>query len=225
MAHRTPRLISRFVSAAVVSVALGLSLYPSIARAYSARTDVVIDRLSDETFDAMRQRAEVIARAAAQRSFDRDVLISDVAVNIVARHNGAELPIMTLGVSRLNWQNRPDVRRWATYYRSSQVLLQLPSQGDLPIPNRGVEPFGGTAAPSAEPFVPAPAPNAVPLPIDTPGLPQTSPVPQSSPAAAPPKSSDAVTKASEAAKEAAKKTKPASKQAKPVSNPTPAPIR
>ncbi|NJM49412.1 MAG: hypothetical protein HC860_27205, partial [Alkalinema sp. RU_4_3] len=117
MAHRT----FRFLSLGAASIGLVLSLCQSVVQAYNARTDIVLDRLTNETFDGLKQRAEVIARAAAQRSFDRDVLISDVSVNILARHNGSEMPIMTLGVSRLNWQNRPDVRRWATYYKSAQA--------------------------------------------------------------------------------------------------------
>jgi hypothetical protein len=210
MAHRTIRFLSLCAAAAV---GLVLSLSQAVG-AYNARTDVVLDRLTDETFDAMKQRAEVVARAAAQRSFDRDVLISDVSINVVARHNGSELPLMTLGVSRLNWQNRPDVRRWATYYKSAQLLLQLPSQGDLPIPNTG----GGNFNPfpeSTAPVVPTPAPSTAPLPIDTPG--QT---PKASGDAAA-KAGEAAAKAGEAAAKAKKKVAPK----KPVPTPPSAGIR
>jgi hypothetical protein len=212
MAHRT----FRFLSLCAASVGLVLSLSQSVVQAYNARTDVVLDRLTDETFDAMKQRAEVVARAAAQRSFDRDVLISDVSVNIIARHNGSELPLMTLGVSRLNWQNRPDVRRWATYYKSAQLLLQLPSQGDLPIPNSGggnFNPF--PQSPNPAPIVPSPAPSAAPLPIDTPGVKPPAPNAEAAPRSA----GDAAAKAGEAAK----KKKAAKKQptATPAATPTP----
>jgi hypothetical protein len=208
MAHRT----IRFLSLGAAAVGLVLSLSQSVVQAYNARTDVVLDRLTNETFDAMKQRAEIVARAAAQRSFDRDVLISDVSVNVLARHNGSELPLMTLGVSRLNWQNRPDVRRWATYYKSAQALLNLPSQGDLPIPNTGggnFNPF--PQSPNPAPIVPSPAPSAAPLPIDTPGV--------KNPNAA----GDAAAKAGEAAKDAAKKKKAAKKQPTPTPAATPTP--
>jgi hypothetical protein len=211
MAHRT----IRFLSLCAASVGLVLSLSQSVVQAYSARTDVVLDRLTDETFDALKQRAEVIARAAAQRSFDRDVLISDVSVNIIARNNGSEMPLMTLGVSRLNWQNRPDVRRWATYYKSAQALLQLPSQGDLPIPNSG----GGNFNPFPQSPAPiVPAPSAAPLPIDTPGVKPPTPNVEASPRSA---AGDAAAKAGEAAKDAAKKKKAAKKQPTPAATPTP----
>jgi hypothetical protein len=207
MAHRT----IRFLSLCAASVGLVLGLSQSVVQAYNARTDVVLDRLTNETFDALKQRAEVIARAAAQRSFDRDVLISDVSVNIIARNNGSEMPLMTLGVSRLNWQNRPDVRRWATYYKSAQALLQLPSQGDLPIPNSGggnFNPF--PQSPNPAPIVPSPAPSAAPLPIDTPGT-------------APKAAGDAAAKAGEAAKDAAKKKKASKKQPTPTATPAATP--
>jgi hypothetical protein len=208
MAHRT----IRFLSLCAASVGLVLSLSQSVVQAYSARTDVVLDRLTNETFDGLKQRAEVIARAAAQRSFDRDVLISDVSVNIIARHNGSEMPLITLGVSRLNWQNRPDVRRWATYYKSAQALLQLPSQGDLPIPNSGTfNPF-----PNPEPIVPAPS--TAPLPIDTPGVKPLTPNTEASPRSA---AGDAAAKAGEAAKNAAKKKKTSNKQPTTAATPTP----
>ncbi len=215
MAHRTIRFLSL---GAAATVGLIISLSQSVVQAYNARTDVVLDRLTNETFDAMKQRAEVIARAAAQRSFDRDVLISDVSVNIIARNNGSEMPLMTLGVSRLNWQNRPDVRRWATYYKSAQALLQLPSQGDLPIPNSG----GFNPFPQApEPIVPSPAPSAAPLPIDTPGV--KSPQPNAAEASPRSAAGDAAGKAGEATKDAAKKKKSSKKQPTPASTPASAP--
>jgi hypothetical protein len=197
MAHRT----IRFLSLCAASVGLVLGLSQSVVQAYNARTDVVLDRLTNETFDALKQRAEVIARAAAQRSFDRDVLISDVSVNIIARNNGSEMPLM----------NRPDVRRWATYYKSAQALLQLPSQGDLPIPNSGggnFNPF--PQSPNPAPIVPSPAPSAAPLPIDTPGT-------------APKAAGDAAAKAGEAAKDAAKKKKASKKQPTPTATPAATP--
>lgn len=45
-------------------------VFPQIVRAYTARVDLTIDRLPDEAYETILRRAEMSARAAAQRSFD-----------------------------------------------------------------------------------------------------------------------------------------------------------
>jgi hypothetical protein len=176
MASKTSRLLSLF-AASISLVTVGL-VTPQPSRAYNSRVDVRLDRLTNETFDALMRRAEVVARAAAQRSFDRDVLISDVSVQILGQNAGTEMPLMALDVSRQNWQNRPDVKRWATYYKSARVLFGLPSQGDFAIPNPAGAGF--TPVNTPQPMTPpAPGASPIPMPIDTPGL---QPAPTSSPA-------------------------------------------
>ncbi len=94
---------------------------PSISYAYTMSVDVTLDRLPFETLDALIKRAELVARAAAQRSFDRDILASDVSIIITGRQGEIAAPILTLAVSRSQWQTTPDARRWATYYRTSTL--------------------------------------------------------------------------------------------------------
>lgn len=112
-------------------------LPPPAAQAYKSRVDVRLDRLKDETYQSLIQRAEIIARAAAQRSFDRDILMSEVSVMVIGEYQGNEAPLLLLDVSRQNWRNRPDTRRWATYYRSARQLLNLPYAPDPVIPTGG----------------------------------------------------------------------------------------
>lgn len=94
---------------------------PTVAQAYTMRVDVTLDRLPFETLDAMVKRAELVARAAAQRSFDRDILANDVSIIVTGRQGEIVAPILTLSVSRSQWQITPDARRWATYYRTSML--------------------------------------------------------------------------------------------------------
>lgn len=155
------------------------TLTPQTAQAYKARVDVQLDRLRNETYQSMVRRAEIVARAAAQRSFDRDILASEVSIMVIGRNNGTETPLMLLEVSRQNWRERPDTRRWATYYRSAQTLLKLPSAGDPVIPNAA--PPVQDNLPQIQP-VPAPAPNVnVPVPAPV----EATPVPVPSPEAVP----------------------------------------
>lgn len=96
---------------------------PPAAQAYLARQEIRVERLKAEPYAAFISRSELIARAAIQRTFDRDLLASSLVVYVMGLHQGAESPVMSVEVSRSQWQQRPDSRRWATYYRMSQVLL------------------------------------------------------------------------------------------------------
>ncbi len=174
-------------------------LHPPIAQAYKSRVDVQLDRLRDETYQSFIRRAEIIARSAAQRSFDRDILAGDVSIMVIGRHNGTETPVLLLEVSRDKWRERPDTRTWAIYYRTAQTLLKLPNNGFSPIPN-AASPNGVPNVPQAIPEV-APVnvpPNApitvpapdVPVPVPSPsaGVPPQpgAPTPAATPITAPP---------------------------------------
>jgi hypothetical protein len=169
------------------------ALHPPVAQAYKNRVDVRLDRLRDETYQSLIRRAEIVARAAAQRSFDRDILMSEVSVMVIAEYQGAEAPLLMLEVSRQNWRQRPDTRRWATYYRTARTLLKLPSAADPARPNAG----GGSGIPQGIPDVDAiEAPIAIPQTVPAvPGVdapandavktPTPTAVPVPSPSAAP----------------------------------------
>ncbi|BDA70969.1 hypothetical protein RIVM261_064820 [Rivularia sp. IAM M-261] len=100
---------------------------PQLVRAYTATGDIVIDRLSEETYQNMLTRAEVAARAAAQRTFDQDILITEVSVIVSGQNYGAIAPILELRVSRQQWRNRPDPKVWAKYFKTARSLLQFDS--------------------------------------------------------------------------------------------------
>jgi hypothetical protein len=174
-------------------------LRPSVAQAYKSRVDVRLERLKDETYKSLIRRAEIVARAAAQRSFDRDILTSEVSIMVIAEYQGAEAPLMVLDVSRQNWRQRPDTRRWATYYRSARGLLKLPSAPDPARPNAGgagsidqgipnVEPVAVPIVPpqTERPQTPPPVPGVtVPVPQPVEALPVPNPTASPTPAASP----------------------------------------
>ena len=160
-----PKVRSQLAGLSLVAV-LGLTgiswlgteaLAPQSAHAYTARLNVSVSRQPGEGYRNFVRRAEAVARAAAQRSFDRDILVTDVAVTIVGQNNGSIAPILDLKVSRQNWRSRPDTPRWATYFPDTQTLLGFS-------PTNGQEETGG------EGNLP-PAPNNVPPAPDgtTPG--------------------------------------------------------
>jgi len=124
--------------AAVLGIAGGIwvsegAIAPQVVQAYTTRVDVALDLLPNESYDALIRRADIVARAAAQRSFDRDILTSEVSVIIIGRNQGSETPILTLDVSRVQWSSRPDTRRWATYYKTSAALLGFEQLSPTPV--------------------------------------------------------------------------------------------
>ncbi len=99
------------------------AIAPQVVRAYTARVDLNIVRMADESYETVLRRAEAISRAAAQRSFDQDILATDVSVIVTVESYGAIAPILALEVSRQQWRTRPDPKRWATYFKTARSLL------------------------------------------------------------------------------------------------------
>ncbi len=104
------------------------AIAPQIVRAYTARVDLAIDRLPEENYETILRRAEAAARAAAQRSFDQDILVTDVSIIISVQSYGAIAPVLTLEVSRPQWRTRPDAQHWATYFKTARSLLFFEKQ-------------------------------------------------------------------------------------------------
>ncbi|MEH2060335.1 MAG: hypothetical protein V7K97_30235 [Nostoc sp.] len=99
------------------------AIAPEVVRAYTARVDLAIDRLPDEDYETVLRRAEAAARASAQRSFDQDILVTDVSIIVSVQKDGAIAPVLALDVSRPQWRSRPDAQIWATYFKTARSLL------------------------------------------------------------------------------------------------------
>jgi hypothetical protein len=142
-----PVSLAAVLGLAGVSWLASAALVPSVARAYAATVNVTLPYQEDETYESFLRRAETVARAAAQRSFDGDILVTEVAVTILARgREGAIAPVLLLEVSREAWQSSPDPQRWATYFPGAEGLLGF---GE---PDRATEtPPPALTAPELEP--------------------------------------------------------------------------
>ncbi|HEY9662600.1 MAG TPA: hypothetical protein V6C65_29450, partial [Allocoleopsis sp.] len=75
-------------------------------------------------YTALVQRAELAARAAAQQSFDQDILVSEVAITVLGASGESVVPILLLNVDRTDWRRLPDPQHWATYYNHAKELLE-----------------------------------------------------------------------------------------------------
>ncbi|NEO15064.1 MAG: hypothetical protein F6J98_21140 [Moorea sp. SIO4G2] len=154
-----------------------VAIVPQSAEAKTARINVTLNREPDETYQGFMRRAEVVARAAAQRSFDSDILTTKVAITILGQNQGEIAPVLLLEVSRPSWQRRPDAKYWATYFPNTQFLLRVeepdfspqsqpqslepasPSPQEPPANNQAPEPPANNQAPE-----PPPANNQAPEP-------------------------------------------------------------
>ncbi|OLT59946.1 hypothetical protein [Moorena bouillonii] len=144
-----------------------VAIVPQSAEAKTARINVTLNREPDETYQGFMRRAEVVARAAAQRSFDSDILTTKVAITILGQNQGEIAPVLLLEVSRPSWQRRPDAKYWATYFPNTQFLLRVeepdfspqsqpqslepasPSPQEPPANNQAPEPPANNQAPES----------------------------------------------------------------------------
>ena len=106
-------------------------IMPKAASAYTARLDLYLTHELGEYYDSFLRRAEMAARAGAQRSFDQDLLITEVNINVVAESDGLAVPVLTLAVDRRQWQQHPETDYWATYYSWARVWLNQPPGGSI----------------------------------------------------------------------------------------------
>ncbi|MEO1069521.1 MAG: hypothetical protein AAFW95_10435 [Cyanobacteria bacterium J06638_6] len=111
-------------------VSLPALLDPPVAQAYTSRVNLFVVREQNESFETLVQRSEIIARAAIQRSFDADLLMTDVVVTIIGDNRGVSVPILTVPVSRSEWQLSPDVTQWAQYFEASRNLVVDEDDGE-----------------------------------------------------------------------------------------------
>ncbi len=109
------------------------ALAPQAAQAYTARLDLALERQGSENYDTLLRRAEAAARAAAQRSFDQDILVTQVSITVSGQNEGAIAPVLSLDVSRPQWRGRPDPQRWATYYKTARSLLRWQDTATNPL--------------------------------------------------------------------------------------------
>ncbi len=126
-------LISASVAALIGGTGVWITealIAPQASQAYTSRLDLFLARESGETYETLIRRAEMAARAGAQRSFDQDLLTTNVSVNVVVESTGVTVPILTLHVDREQWRVRPETYYWATYYRTAQALLRSSAPSD-----------------------------------------------------------------------------------------------
>jgi hypothetical protein len=122
---KLPQTFRKSLMAAIA----GLSFWAIADVAMAERREVDIRLLAnrDEGFTVMMRKAEILARSAAQRTFDREVLVSNVSVKVTAQNPQLDKAaiILQLRVSRRDWASRPDPKIWATYFPMAKRLIGM----------------------------------------------------------------------------------------------------
>lgn len=121
--------LQRVTNYLLISAIATLSTLAIASSAVAERREVDIRMLvnQDEGFEVMTRKAETLARSAAQRAFDREVLVSDVSVKVTAQnpYQDQAAIILQLIVSRNEWASRPDPKVWATYFPMAKTLIGI----------------------------------------------------------------------------------------------------
>ncbi|WP_231662522.1 hypothetical protein [Pseudanabaena sp. 'Roaring Creek'] len=119
----------RFTNYLLLSAIATLSTMVIAGAGFAERREVDIRLLvnQDEGFTVMTRKAEILARSAAQRTFDREVLVSDVSVKVTAQNLNQDQAaiILQMIVSRRDWASRPDPKIWSTYFPMAKALLGI----------------------------------------------------------------------------------------------------
>jgi hypothetical protein len=104
-------------------------IMPKAAHAYTSRLNLFLALENGEPYSSLVRRANMAARAGAQRSFDQDLLITEVVINVTGENSdGITVPVLTLRVSRQEWSQQPMTEYWARYFRGAESLLRSASE-------------------------------------------------------------------------------------------------
>jgi len=120
------RRLTNYLFFSAIATLLTMAIASS-AGAERREVDIRLLVNQDEGFTVMTRKAEILARSAAQRTFDRDVLVSDVSVKVTAQNLNQDQAaiILQLIVSRRDWASRPDPKIWATYFPMAKSLIGI----------------------------------------------------------------------------------------------------
>ncbi|MGV0023879.1 hypothetical protein [Phormidesmis priestleyi] len=108
---------------------VGLSL-GGVARSVSARavqTDLTIEAETSPSFADLMQQAERLAEKLVSQAFEQ-AGVTEVLIRISGDRAGELVPLLTVKVTRSDWQKNPILRSHARYYSISARLLKFEAQ-------------------------------------------------------------------------------------------------
>jgi len=96
---------------------------------------IVIPVGGDRQGDAWVSQAEAIAQTTLEQQFAQSPPPNAIVLRLMDEYQGQIVPVLTVRVSRVDWQQQPRVNPWATYFgRSPQQLIHSPPSTLAPTP-------------------------------------------------------------------------------------------
>jgi hypothetical protein len=97
------------------------AIAPAVAE--TRQLDYTLSSQGSRSYEALVRQAEQMADNLVRQSFS-EAAVTQVSLRILGEHNGSEVPVLYVTVSRSSWQSNSDIRTQARYFgRPSAVLL------------------------------------------------------------------------------------------------------
>ena len=140
---------------------LSLTSIP-LASARPLNLNLSLSREGKETYNQLIERAQQLAKREIEQGFRSDSRLDSADVVVIGESHGAIAPLLSVRVSRADWQSNPKITRWSNSFPFSKSLL-------------GFESPPSPSSPLPSPSSPSP-PSGDILPIDELPTPETEPV-------------------------------------------------
>ncbi|MEO1298506.1 MAG: hypothetical protein AAFW75_22555 [Cyanobacteria bacterium J06636_16] len=105
------------------------STFLSSARAQTERIEITFGVYDESaSYESIQQQAERLTRQAIETTFAQNPSVANISLLVIVDRNGQTVPLFSMNVSRIGWQEDPDLDRWlnwVTPYFSSRALLDL----------------------------------------------------------------------------------------------------
>ncbi|MGF1496195.1 MAG: hypothetical protein ACFB8W_05140 [Elainellaceae cyanobacterium] len=101
----------------------GIALPSAPAQAQTAPLSQSLRRLPQESFEQFVQRAESTADTTVDRYFSLNPQANQVDLTIIGASEGLQAPVLSVDVTRSEWQGRSGLANQTTYFPSTRVLL------------------------------------------------------------------------------------------------------
>jgi hypothetical protein len=98
-------------------------LNPSLVQAAPKQVQVQLSAWFTPSFVTLMQQAELQATRIVQRTFSQDPSVTELTVQVVGERGGIAVPLLTTKVSRLDWQQTPNLQQWSKSFGVAAVLL------------------------------------------------------------------------------------------------------
>ncbi|MCC5899496.1 MAG: hypothetical protein JJU32_16470 [Phormidium sp. BM_Day4_Bin.17] len=107
----------------VGAVAVPVLTPPLPVQAATERLTITLNPQQGERFRDLLARAETIAEEEIQRTFNADVVVSDISLVVMGENRGLMTPLLSVDVRRDRWRRNPQLSDWAQYYNNARQLL------------------------------------------------------------------------------------------------------